>query len=365
MLFVVDNMSVGGVQKALLGVVNKYIADGWEVTVAMLSISGSFLPFLPKCVKVCEIKGFELIKSVLHNPLKENIKGLFKSVHFIPLAQHVYYYINIKLTHSAIKYYLHMFRKIPLFSVQEYDLAVAFAGPDSFIDLYVAIKIKAKEKWGWVHFDVSRFGTDYGITSFCGKHFSRINVVSAEGKQVFDNRFPELSNKTQVAPNIIDVHSILEMAKARVNIQPQMKRKKIILTVGRITVVKGQYMALQSIKKLVDSGYKDIMYWMVGDGNDLDRCQAFVKENKLKDFVYFWHTQVNPYPYMALCDIYVQPSFHEGFCLTLAEVRLFEKEIIATNFVGAKEQLNDYPYPYSIIETSSDAIAEAIAERLK
>ena len=42
---------------------------------------------------------------------------------------------------------------------------------------------------------------------------------------------------------------------------------------------------------------------------------------------------------MKDCDIYVQPSRHEGYCITLAEARIFTSPIVATNFVGAKEQL--------------------------
>ena len=41
------------------------------------------------------------------------------------------------------------------------------------------------------------------------------------------------------------------------------------------------------------------------------------------------------------CDIYVQPSRHEGYCITLAEARVFTSPIVATNFVGAKEQLTN------------------------
>ena len=42
---------------------------------------------------------------------------------------------------------------------------------------------------------------------------------------------------------------------------------------------------------------------------------------------------------MKDCDIYVQPSRHEGYCITLAEARVFGNPIVATDFVGAKEQL--------------------------
>ena len=44
---------------------------------------------------------------------------------------------------------------------------------------------------------------------------------------------------------------------------------------------------------------------------------------------------------MAQCDIYLQPSIHEGFCITLAEAKLFGMPILATDFTGAREQLTN------------------------
>ena len=37
----------------------------------------------------------------------------------------------------------------------------------------------------------------------------------------------------------------------------------------------------------------------------------------------------------------MQPSRHEGYCITLAEARAFNKPIITTDFVGAREQIID------------------------
>lgn len=49
----------------------------------------------------------------------------------------------------------------------------------------------------------------------------------------------------------------------------------------------------------------------------------------------------NPYKFIRQCDIYVQPSRHEGFCITLAEAKLFNKPNVTTNFTGASEQIID------------------------
>ena len=42
---------------------------------------------------------------------------------------------------------------------------------------------------------------------------------------------------------------------------------------------------------------------------------------------------------MKQCDLYVQPSRHEGYCITLSEAKCFNKPIVSTNFTGAREQL--------------------------
>lgn len=42
---------------------------------------------------------------------------------------------------------------------------------------------------------------------------------------------------------------------------------------------------------------------------------------------------------MKQCDLYVQPSRYEGYCITLAEARCFNNPIISTDFTGASEQI--------------------------
>ena len=51
--------------------------------------------------------------------------------------------------------------------------------------------------------------------------------------------------------------------------------------------------------------------------------------------------KINPYPYMKLSDIYVQPSRHEGYGIAIAEARCLNKPIIATNLECIREQITD------------------------
>ncbi|MEH7226818.1 glycosyltransferase, partial [Bacillus sp. JJ1566] len=75
-------------------------------------------------------------------------------------------------------------------------------------------------------------------------------------------------------------------------------------------------------------------------------------------------TDPNPYPYINQCDIYVQPSRHEGFCITLAEAKCLRKPIVSTNFTGAKEQINNR-IDGLIVDVSENGIYEGLLELIK
>ena len=64
---------------------------------------------------------------------------------------------------------------------------------------------------------------------------------------------------------------------------------------------------------------------------------------------------------MAQCDLYVQSSRHEGYCITLAEAKIFNKSIISTDFTGAKEQLKTY-HSAKIVEAKACDLQWAIKQ---
>ena len=50
--------------------------------------------------------------------------------------------------------------------------------------------------------------------------------------------------------------------------------------------------------------------------------------------------KVNPYPFIKMCDIYVQPSVHEGYGLSLQEARILCKPIVAPDIPAFKELID-------------------------
>ena len=92
-------------------------------------------------------------------------------------------------------------------------------------------------------------------------------------------------------------------------------------------------------------------------------CQDEAKKLGLADKVVFLGAKTNPYAYMRDCDIYVQPSRHEGFCITLAEALCFGNPIVATDFTGAQEQLGERENGF-VVGMDAEAIASGIEKAL-
>ena len=54
---------------------------------------------------------------------------------------------------------------------------------------------------------------------------------------------------------------------------------------------------------------------------------------------HFLGKKENPYPYIKVCDIYVQPSRYEGKSITVREAQILCKPVIVTNYPTAASQI--------------------------
>ena len=113
-----------------------------------------------------------------------------------------------------------------------------------------------------------------------------------------------------------------------------------ILTVGRLSKEKGQELTINVLARLKNEGYK-VRWYCIGDGPEKDNYRNRIKSLDIENDYILLGSKLNPYPFMKDCDIYVQPSKHEGYCITLGEARCFNNPIVTTNFTGANEQIKN------------------------
>lgn len=337
-LFMINCMNIGGVEKSLLSLLSAIPKDKYKITILMLKKRGEFLEYIPDWIEVKEVNWFKDIEKVIIESPQATIKKYLRQKRYIEVITFIVaYFISKKLNDRTI-YYKNLLMYIPKCK-EEYDVAISFEGPMELIDSYVAYNIKAKKKIAWVHFDVSKYKINNKLYKNLYNIFNKIFVVSNEAKIKLEETIPIDKEKSEVFLNIISKELILEMANEDIEFDDKFTGKKIV-TVGRLSKEKGQDIAIEVLLKLKNEGYK-VKWYCIGEGKGRDEYEKLIYDNELKDDFILLGQKTNPYPYIKQADIYVQPSRHEAYCLTLTEAKCLQKPIVTTNFTGAYEQIKD------------------------
>lgn len=335
-LFMCINMNIGGTEKALLTMLNEMDRSKYEITLLMLEEYGGFLNQIPDGIKVMYLKEYKTLKKFINDPPQLVAKELIKNKKIIKGLSVLFVYIISKLMKDISIYYKYILSNVDTLN-EEYDIAIAYAGPMDFISYFVINKIKSKKRVQWIHFDISKIGFNVNFAKKIYDKFDKVFVVSNEGKDKLINFLPSLKDKTEVFFNIISCKMIEKMSYEGEGFSDDFDGTRI-LTVGRLSKEKGQDLIIPVLKKLKENGYK-VRWYCIGDGPAKKEYEKLVDKLNIKDDFIFLGSKLNPYTYMKECNIYVQPSKHEGYCITLGEARCFNNPIVTTNFTGANEQI--------------------------
>lgn len=115
------------------------------------------------------------------------------------------------------------------------------------------------------------------------------------------------------------------------------KHAIIFCATSRLVIAKGILELLDAFQ-LLSKHSEAYRLWLVGDGPDQALCKERAAGNQQ---ITFWGHQEKPLVYLAASDIYVHPTHHEGFSLSLAEAAMLGKPMIASNVGGNPELVND------------------------
>lgn len=333
-VFVISSLKLGGAEKSLITLLDEFNYDEFDVDVILFNKSGELLNDINKNVNII-IKSknienyFKPIKNIIMSTNKKKYTILFKRIlNGITLR----ILKNRKAAEEIIWKNISNIIEEDLF---KYDVAIAYC--QGLPTYYVAEKINAKKKIAWMHTNYSKtlYDEEYDINFYT--KYNKIITVSKDAKIDFQNTFKSLHDNCDVIYNIIDEKRIMELSKVH-NVDFDRGKCQIILSIGRLHYSKGFDIMIPVIKKLVDDKI-NIKWYIIGEGPERKNLERLIKKFKLEGVCILLGAKKNPYPYLKMCDIYVQPSRIEGYCITLAEAKLFNKPILTTNFTGAAEQI--------------------------
>ena len=111
----------------------------------------------------------------------------------------------------------------------------------------------------------------------------------------------------------------------------------VFCATSRLVVAKGIGELIDAFTALHEK-YPETVLWLVGSGPDEQKFQAQAKQNEAIRF--FGHSDA-PLAYVAACDAFVHPSYHEGFSLSLVEAAMLARPILACTVGGNVEIIHD------------------------
>lgn len=129
--------------------------------------------------------------------------------------------------------------------------------------------------------------------------------------------------------------------------------------VGRLVVDKGINEAIDAFS-IVNVKHPNAKLLLVGSGPDEDLFKNKAKHNPN---ITFTGHQTDPLAYLAKLDVFMQPTYHEGFSVSLVEATMMQLPIIATNVGGNVEIINHEQTGLLVNSQDSAQLAEAM-ERL-
>ena len=323
-------MKMGGTNKIALHFMRD-LSQYCNVTLILSEGIGELLSELPKEVHLIidQTEDFR-------NLLKADIKS-FKIAYLI---RDCLYYAKVKMGKDDIDNYKYIIDRYNYISDEVYDCAISYHGQSPNLLLNLLYRIKAKKKCVWIHGEMN-FQSDE--TKKMIKYYENIDhffFVSNPTRAAFYRAVHFDLHKSTVYYNPIDKNEVLKKAATKQSTGFNSEYINI-LTVGRLSKEKGQDMIPCIMKSLLDQKLP-VRWYLIGDGDDRERIEQLIKHYQLDDSVFVLGTQINPYTYMAECDIYVQPSYTEGYSTTICEAGILGKAIIGTKPSGGiYDQITD------------------------
>lgn len=102
---------------------------------------------------------------------------------------------------------------------------------------------------------------------------------------------------------------------------------------NRLVTDKGIGETIEAFRKLHDE-HADTQLVLVGDGPEKSQ---FIEQAQETEGIIFMGYQPDPYVAIRAADIFLQPTYHEGFSVVLVEASMLEMPIIATSVGGNTE----------------------------
>lgn len=258
---------------------------------------------------------------------------------------------KIKTVYLGFEYLSGIMAKKLVKKIRSADINLCFLPSRICIDITNRLKGK---KYCFIHGDVDFVElSNWKIKKL--KSYDKILAVSRSCKNHIEMRYPCLKDKIDFLYNTQNTEIIINNSKEE-DICFSDKSKLNILSCSRLSKEKGIIRSLEVFKKLKESNY-DFMWHILGDGEERENIEQYIKEKGLDKNVILYGNQSNPYPYIKQADLFYLGSYHEAAPMVYAEAMTLGVPVLTTNTCSAEELVGEKGF---VCENSENGIYESI-----
>lgn len=333
-------LELGGAERSLLGLLEAIDKTKYQVDLFLMRHEGELLPLIPGGINLLpEVPAYTVLARPMANTLKEGhllltsarLLGKMAAAHYAKKYGHQDSMVALEYSHKYTR------RFMPAIQPDtEYDLAISFLTPHYF----VAEKIRAKKKIAWIHTDYAHIDVDLPSELAMWAKYDYIASISDSVTNSFIKKFPALADKIILIENILSEKLIHTDSPADISAEMPADSAIRLLSIGRFSNAKNFDNVPDICKRLIEMGLS-IKWYLIGYGGDEALIHRKIVEAGMEDHVIILGKKDNPYPYVAACDLYVQPSRYEGKCVAVREAQMLCKPIVITNYATSASQLAD------------------------
>mgnify|MGYP000953037455 FL=1 len=230
-------------------------------------------------------------------------------------------------------YYIIQFRRYQpdVIHLQSKDDFIAGSIAGKIIGARVVWTDHADLKHIWRQVDVRYKNPTGKIVAWAARFTDIITVVSQSERRLVTDNLPPNS---PIHRKIVVVYNGINDQKPK-HMPPKNKLFTFCIS-GRLVIDKGIREAIAAFRQF-HAVHSDSRLVLIGDGPD--RLQF---ERQAKNLpVIFRGYKTNPLPEVAAADVYLHPTYHEGFSVSLVEASMLQLPIIATSVGGNPEIIHN------------------------
>ena len=330
-IFIHSALWIGGIETALVNILNRFDYEKYDVTCLILSNHTEFAHKIPKQCELIAADRFSESSFSRKYKFSYLSKIIEKPQNVSHLRLFVWRLLDFFIRPVEERLYARYIRK----NMPQNGFDAAFLFSSGICGTAVKA-VDAKKYICFYHYsDLRRVFHDSKGYEKC----SRLLAVSQNIADKLNAFMPEFANKIEGLHNLVDTVSIKEYAEKEPE-QHFCGDTFNIVSCGRLNKDKGFDLAIKACKSLLEKGL-NIKWYVLGGGPEEASLKNQAKECGVKDTIIFLGSCINPYPYMKQADLFVQSSRIEAFGLTITEALALGVPVVSTKTDGGTEIITD------------------------